>query len=592
MTSNAIKAQELKETKRHNRRQEEVDLRNANTREAEAEEKHREGYSKRFHRGMADFFTGLQGSAKAVNDFSWYAKFETTLRNALKQPITDVVGSSKSGDISGEGEFLNNVPNNIRMHKNMISSFYFIPTIGASDDADSAICIATRDFNTKVRGANAGATNYDAADLMMLPLASDSIITMLAWLRKTLSIINLMDSANPVLNLQLLLDQQCYGITALAADIKINYPAYVAIYNEAVDKINNSRLPSEMPYIKRHAFITNTLFFDGDGVGIHYYNVLPEVYFTYDETNSKLTHNNVDANLSISPDYQSNVRRIFNQMLTPLLNSQTVNTMCGDMEKANIKFLRLENLSVDQIYKLRPVVNCDPKYLQSFKNADIVNLSDFNEVDIRQATDPDNNPFLYQGNYAGNTWSGMSIANNDPYSYNPDNETVDNDVDVSQFLGDRLVDYYDSNKISDEDQLYNLSFKVGSNTPEKVDICRSELIYKLVVCQFIVGQSVASQQTYYSNILSNSDLTSDMVGISTIEDACDHANSIVETFCYLYDEDFLPKFWLIVPRVDASGSQNAWYLIWKRNHNRNFVTKEVIQRIHKYCLQSLFMLPQ
>lgn len=599
-TPGGIKIQELKEQKRHNKEEENIARRGNEIKDREVDVKHFDAKNKNFHAGMQDFFTGLTGAAKTVNDYSWYTYYKTSIEQALKQPIHCVAGEAAVDYNPG-----NYMPDDVDIESGQYydpkaSIFYatFIPTIGNAKGETSATALSVSNFNTRVRGSNAGATNYDAADLFIYALAGDSILYLMSWIRRGLSLVNFKEANNPSTIENKLLKAHCNGNDVLVKMFNLHRNELVNIYNNAANSVNKMYLPQEMPYIKRHTWLSYTIFQDRKAYGTQYYLFNPAVYFKYDEAD--VNNENLkcyelftaDSNgiLRTTP-YQSveRIDALMTDLFGRLLHSSALNTMRGDMKNARIRTIQIGNMQYEDVFKLKPMILSDTRYLQSIKNINVVNVAQFYDFTIKQGSNSNADAFVYQGELStGGDWLGIPIGTDGTVGFLKDDKTYDTDHE-DEFLwsGDRYVDYYDDSTISLEDQCYNLSFQIVTKTiGEKRYIydCRSEIINSFNVMSYI--DTEYRRYTYRTNFYYNDDLYSS----STTADAFTAVRALFEEIILVNQFHFAPQMFLV--SIDAQSSAlNRIYSFWTNNKNRNLVQSKQIHEIQKYALMSMFMIP-
>lgn len=599
-TPGGIKIQELNEQKRHNKEEEAIARRGNEIKDREVDVKHFDAKNKNFHAGMQDFFTGLTGAAKTANDYSWYTYYKTSIEQALKQPIHCVAGEAAVD--YGSGSYM---PDDVDIESGQYydpkaSIFYatFIPTIGNAKGETSATALSVSNFNTRVRGSNAGATNYDAADLFIYALAGDSILYLMSWLRRGLSLVNFKEANNPSTIENKLLKAHCNGNDGLVKMFNLHRNELVNIYNNAANSVNKMYLPQEMPYIKRHTWLSYTIFQDRKAYGTQYYLFNPAVYFKYDEAdanNENLKCYEIftaDSNGIIRTTPYESVERLdalMTDLFGRLLHSSALNTMRGDMEKARIKTIQISNMQYDDVFKLKPMILSDTRYLQSIKNINVVQVNEFYKFTIKQGSNSNADAFVYQGELnTGGDWLGIPISTSGTVGFLNDNKTYDtNHEDEFLWSGDRYVDYYDESSISLEDQCYNLSFQVVTKTiGEKRYIydCRSEIINEFNVMSYIDNEY--RRYTYRTNFYYNDDLYSS----SSPADAYTAVRALFEEMVLVNQFHFAPQ--MLFVSIDAQSSAlNRIYSFWTNNKNRNLVQTKQIHEIQKYALMSMFMIP-
>jgi hypothetical protein len=596
-TSNALRERELREAIRHNKADEEA-------KRIAAEAKARDAVTNEYKAGYSDPRTpynavnqgvshgvNLFGSlAKASNDFGWYTQYRDLVMNLLKQPVTAKAGVGVSRDINDLFYQATNpvMPGKYHMNKNCIFSYDFIPSLGNCNGQQSPTSIAVRELFTKVRASNSGSTNYDAADLFQFPLAMDSIYYTLAWILRGIALVNFVNPREPFTVAYQLLQVHCFNDASLVSDFIYNKNDIITLYNSAISRVNALNVPLELSFIKRHVFLTESVFYAGEHVGRTYTLLNPSVYYVYDELNSKLEAKDFYSNIKLV-NLVNGIRRVLDQMILPLELSQTISIMSGDIAKANFTCIKLPSIQLEQGESMLPSLINDIKYMQSFKNADLFNVADISEFSIKQGIDSNNNPFLYQGTWNSSLWVGPEFAELYVDYYDGAGTYQQNEELIPpQLAVDVLVDYYDENSITEEDQCYNFSFKFTlSRDGSAIHLAhsRSEVLVKFRQFEFDMSSgTLVTAVEKRTNVLSfNIDIT------RSVEDEAQKLHQGIHAVNLLAMTDYAPRFYYNVPvYFDSTTKLNYCEVIWNRNRNRNFVSLDLANDILDYTLRSMF----
>jgi len=596
-TSNALRERELREAIRHNKADEEA-------KRLAAEAKARDAATNEYKAGYTDprspynavnqgvtHGVNLFGSlAKAANDFGWYTQYRDLVMNLLKQPVNAKAGVGVVRDINDlfYQATYPVMPGKYHMNKNSIYSYDFIPSLGNCNGQQSPTSIAVRELFTKVRASNSGSTNYDAADLFQFPLAMDSIYYTLAWILRGIALVNFVNAREPFTVAYQLLQVHCFNDASLVNDFICNKNDIITLYNSAISRINALNVPLELSFIKRHVFLTESVFYSGEHVGRTYIIMNPKAYYVYDELNSKLEAKDFYVNIQ-RLNLVNGIRRVLDEMILPLELSQTISIMSGDIAKANFTCIKLPSIPLEEGERVLPTLVNDIKYLQSFKNADLFDVSNLAEFSIQQGIDSNNNPFLYQGSWNGSLWVGPECITPTADYYDGNGTYQDNsDLIPPQFAVDVLVDYYDENSITEEDQCYNFSFKFTlSRDGSSIHLAhsRSEVLVNFKQYRFDMSSgTLITEIDQNNNILSfNIDIT------DTVENEAQKLHQGIHAINLLAMSDYVPRFYYNVPiYFDSTTKLNYCEVVWNRNRNRNFVSLDLANDILDYTLRSMF----
>lgn len=122
------------------------------------------------------------------NDWRWYAQNQQLLTDAATYAYGTAVGSRLNYGTYGD-EFNNtSIPGIMRVN--------VVPTVGWSDDPNSAVNISSRNLYTYINAANSRNNKYDSADLMIYLICMDSAYSFLSWMRRLYGIMTLSNIEN------------------------------------------------------------------------------------------------------------------------------------------------------------------------------------------------------------------------------------------------------------------------------------------------------------------------------------------------------------------------------------------------------------
>nr|UVJ88896.1 putative capsid protein [Picobirnavirus sp.] len=584
MTSNAInykkarddrdmREQELKETKRSNLVKEEADKLKAKAAWEKAKGSNIKDVTTAINSSTRQMFDAGTAIAGQINDFAWYTNYVDLELNTLKQAIQNYAGYDLQYDDSKVKytSDTNNVETN--MYKQSILAYKFQTTLGSASNYASPTALAIREFNTAVRKDNFSNQSYDSVDLFLYPLAFDAITYMLCWLLRGLALVNYADARDPSTIVYGLLKAHCYGNATLAETFVSDRTELIDLYNQIVVRLNALNVPIQLPYIKRHAFLALNVFTQGEGVGRSYFIMNPHSYYYYDEVNGVLQCKTVERKLQSGT--AGTIRNLFNEMIIPLVNSQSIAIMSGDIDRAMGVSHPFSTIALSDMGNLRINLVDDPKYLMSIKNADIIHIKDdvggeLSDFDIKQGDDGNANPYLYQGATTGIPYQRPELELWD---------SVNNTTDTALFEenGGHVVDYYDSTKITEEDQCYNTSFKVVTGY-DKILHCRSEIIVEEKYYTYAPNnRDIKLVGSRRSNFLAFEHSTADTYDIETIKDDFEYVLRLAQF-------KFVPKVFLF----QYYTGENYMYMVWNGNKNRNFIDNETLGKIQDNTLLSMF----
>lgn len=602
MTKNAIAKQELDLRERELKEKERSNRENERREDEKQRAERRHWKRQDVDKASNTFIKGLQGAAGLFsNDFSFYNFYTEMIMSQLKQAIQCLAGqtvdisSIVDTDEYGHGAAIASG----RMGKQNISYYEFQITTGGGAGGNSAMSLSSKTFNTDTRGDNSGSTNYDSIDLFKYPLMVDSPTYIINWLLRGIALANFKEARNPSTLVYGLLKAHCYGKKQIMRAFLKYRNSIVDIYNDTVASLNTLCIPFNLPYFRRHQWLSGCVFANMRGTVADQFIICnPHSYYTYNETAGTLEAHEIErticpASTTTPESVVEYIRDMLDEIVIPLTNSQSMSTMSGDIKRAFGEGIKYDFFLNEEYKKMQPIFITDIKYLQSFKNASIVPLitgyvsAGHREpnLDIKEGVDQNLDPFLYQGSYNSYIWSGIPCNPDYPYMVNDEGEISDGENYQLTYQSDALIDYYDPTNITEEDQCYNLSFVVnyeeGYNS-RNLASCRSEVLIKYIQYSMEYEDTeVKAHITMTSNVF-NTDF-SDANTENFIE------NSVIPDFTRLFElcsYDFVHPVYLLIPH--SYDRTNYLQLIWNRNYNRNLVRRDLITKIHKSALFSMF----
>lgn len=301
------------------------------------------------------------------NDPNWYAVNPSILRDAASYPYArptglpiyfdPVIKPTPTGSANPVTEISPTVVPGIM-------TFHWCPTVGGANSAVDAVNIAANSIYSFVRHANSGHSNYDAPDLMNYILAMDSAYSFYAHMVRIYGLMNnyaLMNKYTP----QAILWALGADFENLQSDMA-NFRAYI---NQYAYRLSSLAMPSDIYYITRHIWMNENVYMDAETPKAQYYayvqdvfmfwlegsgDVLGQLYFSNIPTTTRTTTSGGRAfNLSTLSDYIS----FGNKLLNPIIGSEDMNIMSGDILKAFGEGALFKVLPISETYFISPVYN-------------------------------------------------------------------------------------------------------------------------------------------------------------------------------------------------------------------------------------------
>lgn len=273
--------------------------------------------------------------AKKNNDPRWYTNIGPLASDYASLPYSYPLGVGlpvQNSNKSSNTVFLSDSKNSAG-----IITLDVAPGIGVSRNSTDPANIAAQQLYTMVRKANSGAINYDKTDLMMVVVAMDSAYMLYEELLRAyrcLGVYNTMNRYQPDALLR-----------SLGFDPKIgnNIADFRGVLDLFAYKLASVNIPDQFDIIHRHSWLFTNVYADSDDKRAQMFAVKPDGYFVWTEgqssepTRLQYTKRSTVYGLPDSSDLVSSleqIRHAIDTIMEPILGSQDVGVISGDLAKA------------------------------------------------------------------------------------------------------------------------------------------------------------------------------------------------------------------------------------------------------------------
>lgn len=273
--------------------------------------------------------------AKKNNDPKWYTNIGPLASDYASLPYSYPLGVGlpvQNSNKSSNTIFLSDSKNSAG-----IITLDVAPGIGVCNNSTDPANIAAQQLYTMVRKANSGAINYDKTDLMMVVVAMDSAYMLYEELLRAyrcLGVYNTMNRYQPDALLR-----------SLGFNPKIgnNVADFRGVLDLFAYKLASVNIPDQFDIIHRHSWLFTNVYADSDDKRAQMFAVKPDGYFVWTEgassepTKLKYTARKAVYGLPDSSELVSNldqIRHAIDTIMEPILGSQDVGVISGDLAKA------------------------------------------------------------------------------------------------------------------------------------------------------------------------------------------------------------------------------------------------------------------
>lgn len=306
MTSNALRAQELREQKRANRAKEEQ--------EARKDETTRRGQNLKLGADIANFIGGTTGNVvKALNDYKWYVRDDAVGKGIASLPWGVRTGSP----ISLPGNALNTQPGILRLD--------VAPGVGVATSAFAGINIAARQLFVQNRSQNTSYTTYEPVDYMMYNVVLGNIYAAYGLCSLILGLLQTYSVGNAYLPKGVLASM---GVDF--DDFISKIPTFRTWLNNFGRRVEASfPAPANIAYFKRMLQVFSHIYIDSEDDKGQIYYVFPYGFQQWDEVNGSTKFRMMPKEITVTT-----LTNFIESLYGSLALMESANIMAGDTRKA------------------------------------------------------------------------------------------------------------------------------------------------------------------------------------------------------------------------------------------------------------------
>lgn len=336
--------------------------------------------------------------SKASNDPSWYTHIFPLAKDVASLSFNVPTGQIFDPKIEASSEYpegwdgpkfsWNNTPGVPQYGFNSVPGIMVLdvaPILGQCMDPNDAANLAAQQQYTLVRKANSGAINYDKTDLMMLNLAMDSAYMLYEYLLRGYRTYGMYRTMNRYMPDALLKAQ---GFSPTLYTQLANFRTLLDMFAYNLASIN---IPDQFDFIRRHSWLFTHVYKDSPLDKASMYLFKPDGFYVWSEgveneptfleyTSRQALFGLVDTTLISSLD---EIRNAIDTVMMPILGSQDVGTISGDLAKAFGEGGMIKIRPVEEHESLLPVF--DMEVISQIENANI--FSKPTNMNIKQQLD-------------------------------------------------------------------------------------------------------------------------------------------------------------------------------------------------------------
>lgn len=312
-----------------------------------------------------------------INDVSWYANSPALLKDAASFPYSRPAGvpfSLGTFDLSPDVS-----PEKVSTRFPGILVYNIDTAPGIANHESDAVNVSAKNLYSFVRHQNSGHANYDAPDLMLYILGVKEALSWYATLVRVYGLLDLYTPLNRYVPEGL--------VSALGfdfADLISQMADFRYIINYFGARLNAMVIPVDMPIIQRHIWMFSGIYADGTSQKAQLFAYKMAGYRTFVETGAEAKYGGKLKYhlLPSTPIKLAKIREICDEIMDPLIASEDMNIMSGDILKAFGSSV-LNISSITEQFSVQPVYS--EEVLSQFQNAiSLPHVADGGTLDIAQ----------------------------------------------------------------------------------------------------------------------------------------------------------------------------------------------------------------
>lgn len=496
------------------------------------------------------------------NDYSWHSKFKQFSNDA------------------GSIQFATPLGNCLRMGTDKIytpgvMAISFAPTIGYSADQRSPINRSADRFKTYLRSVQKASADYDAADIMIIEMAVDSLLTLHRHLIRAYKVANLYSAVNQYYPDALLISM------GFNPNIKNQMSEFRGFINQLGINLTRFVMPANFDINQRHKWMVEGIYLDSNTSKAQTYLFVPAGFWKYSATTDTNGSSLVWQSTPTTGNQWTLAQwiQLATSMLNALSNDDDVNTINGDLYAAYGQAGIAPIPVVNDMDMVLPVY--DPIVLSQIENATLVGGWDASYTPkITQDSAVNGKGLLFTPTFLGN--SSMRF-------YSSPTAGADTGICVNAAVaqaGAILNMHIESP--SPEAIMEATRLTVAVDTPLPKPNAVSGQFSPTIFGSDVVFAANVIYMGQTGSILTYSITTQTVPQVQFIPDGVVQ-NRVTDVWAYTEAFDWCPLFYQTV--LDSSGYPNVLQVLGDID-NITFVPAWQLNMLHEASLLSLFEVPE
>jgi len=350
-------------------------------------------------------FDGVKG-----NDINWWNK-SPMYADVTRVPFNRVYGAGITKRLNPELSHL--VDTNARLHMSGIMAIEYVPSIGSSFNANSAVNRAFNSLFGELYSKTTGTPPIQQMDVAMFITSLASVSTLIGMMKRALGVSQLYSNWNYNFPRNLLQAMRFDPDTVIGWQDELRYAL-----NDCILNFNNLKVPDIMDIYVRQYALAHNVYCDEDDVTSAMYVFNPKGYYVYDDTANpaKLRWVSLDSTSFTA----TSIIDAINYCLEAWRNSSDLPLISGTIQRA---FPETQTISLDYVMESDVVIpTVDRNIMWQINN---MNVTDWEESTFDITQDPVNNILIFDPEPVGTIANFISCGGQDYFLNSYDGNTGD-----------------------------------------------------------------------------------------------------------------------------------------------------------------------
>lgn len=336
--------------------------------------------------------------ASKVNDATWYSRYPQLVLDSARISFGRPLGSPTTLSGSPVGTDISNNKVVVQDEQFVVPGVYavhYVPGVGLSQNKNSPINRSAQKFFTFMRSRLKTTGTYEAADMMIMAMALDSLYSLYSYMKRIYGTAQLYTPINYYYPNALLRAQGVDPVEFTKGNVLMELRAFI---NTFAVSLGQWRIPGNIEIFNRHEWMNEGLYTDSSASKAQTYLFVPDGFYKYDNT--------ADTGGRLvwvpMPGQFKNLTQLMsyaNQFILALMGDEDAGDISGDLLNAYGEGAMRVLREVPDGYMVLPTYN--QLVLNQIENANFVGLVNTDSNIISQDTQINGGGIIYEPVFHG-----------------------------------------------------------------------------------------------------------------------------------------------------------------------------------------------